>query len=265
MAEYRWPKTLPMRDGTGGKDTLWFRLTVYEMSSQNLNARNNGGIIAKSTGETFYFLSPMQFQENISHDWAPYDSIASSIADKAKTFGRVAGEVQGIVDTVSDSNLDSISISSQSNLKDSLKNASVSQVKMDTPLAYEGSTRREITLMFLLSALPYNGADIYEDVVKPVQLLKEYSSADFEEGDILNIKFPYIFSIDTVDGNGKAIKLLNYSYAALRSVQPTYEGPFINGSPMKCELTLTFMDIEPLYRKSFQYASGAGRVTTSTA
>ena len=45
---------------------------------------------------------------------------------------------------------------------------------------------------------------------------------------------------------------LEADYTALTAVQPTYMAPYDeNGIPMRCELTLTFKELPPVYSDSF--------------
>ena len=63
---------------------------------------------------------------------------------------------------------------------------------------------------------------------------------------------PDIFRVDTETGSGQKVPLINIRNAALTSVQPSFQGPFIEGIPSKCELTLEFKDMEPMSKETFR-------------
>jgi hypothetical protein len=123
----------------------------------------------------------------------------------------------------------------------------VSKIKPDTPLIYRGSSRRELPITFELA----DQGDPVKDVWDPVQRLREYSSPE-HSGDQFNIEFPYVFFLQTVTGNGLPIPLLTMRRAVLRSVQPSFEGPYRGGYPSRCELTVTFVDMEHVYKDTFK-------------
>ncbi len=125
--------------------------------------------------------------------------------------------------------------------------------KSDAPLVYKDSSRREYSFTFIFADQGNPGYD----VMAPVNYLRQFSCANFK--DKLQIEFPYIFSVDTISGNGAIIPVVNIKYAALRSVQPTFGGPYRGGIPSRCDCQVTFMDIEPLYKTTWE--TGSSKVT----
>jgi hypothetical protein len=49
-------------------------------------------------------------------------------------------------------------------------------------------------------------------------------------------------------GSSGPNRIISLRAAALQSVQPTYQLPYIDGYPSKCDLTLNFIDVNPLNR-----------------
>jgi hypothetical protein len=62
------------------------------------------------------------------------------------------------------------------------------------------------------------------------------------------VELPYVFQVRTKTGVDGYKDIVNMRCAAISSIQPTYFHPYVNGYPCKCELTITFIDIEPISR-----------------
>lgn len=117
-------------------------------------------------------------------------------------------------------------------------NLSLNTFRIDTNLIYQDSNRHEVTFMVYLATYD----DPQNQVLYPVQKLMKYSCPNIVE-DNLKIGLPHVFKVKL----GSIMKIDN---AALIGVQPAYQGPYIQGIPSYCELSLTFKDIEPLDKKS---------------
>jgi len=76
----------------------------------------------------------------------------------------------------------------------------------------------------------------------------KYSSP--ESTSSIGINLPYIFDISTSPAS-----FIKSSYTALTAVQPTYKGPYIDGYPSMCDLSLSFTDLSPLFRKTIETGS----------
>lgn len=247
--EYVFPKFLQ-----GRQDTLW--LEMYEMKMDSQNSWGRSSINAKRTDNSWKFLAPNEIAENVSHTWGEYESMASRLAEKGislmkgmENIESIAGAAKGAVMNVAGSG--KVSMSTVTNMVANAASTNVIAAKIDSAYTYQDSNRREFSLTIemheTVSDHPY---EMYECVQK----LKEASCA--EHIGMLQVGFPRIFRIVT-----HPIKIININHAALTGVQPNWKSPYHNGYPCGCELTLTFVDIEPLYRESF---SQGGIIKTGT-
>lgn len=209
---------------------LWIyihpRKLSYESILKNYQNRNIVNAKEDTNLEKFYFLAPQELQDNITHEWEPLENIMSKISSKVAAAR------------------ESLAMGKERH-------------KVDTPLVYNDSNRREVT--FVVNLGMYN--DPYKDVMKPIELLREYSSPSLYGTTIweTKIKMPNVFKVVTTLGNGTVVPLINMRHAALTAVQPSYKGPYIYGYPSQCELTLTFKDMEPLSKRTFEKISINGR------
>lgn len=250
MAINRWPRIFPMsgENQGGGKDTLWLQLTVKELLAQTMDVRTDGGLTVGNTVETMQFLLPMSYIENIDHNWEDLDTIASKISEKYRSLVQAGREVTGIT-------------GSRGKYGNFLRTESDTAIRPDSPTVFKSSQKRSLPLTFHLA----DQGDTERDVFEPVNLLMYYSSSGMgNEGEsYFKIDYPYVFELKTVTGDNQEISLINYQHAALTNIQPTFEGPYRNGYPTKCELTLTFQDLQPLFKKTFDRNSS--RVSVSIA
>lgn len=172
--------------------------------------------------EKMYFLAPQEIQDSITHEWQPLENIVSKIANV------VSGARQSA-------------------------SLGTSIHKVETPLVYNGTDRRKISLMFNFGVY----SDPYLDVVRPVELLRKYSAPSYTGEKIYTteIEVPAVFKLLTKTGAGTVIPIINMRHAVLTAVQPTFSGPYLQGYPSKCELTLEFQDMEPLTKNTFERVS----------
>lgn len=210
----------------GTENYLWIylhpRKLKYTSYVENWSSRNR--IEVQEAGmEKMYFLAPQEIQDSISHEWQPLENIVSKIAN------------------VISSAKQSISLGTSIH-------------KVETPLAYNGTDRRKISIMVNFGVY----RDAYWDVIRPVELLRKYSAPSYAGEQIYSteVEVPAVFKLLTKTGAGTVIPIINMRHAVLTAVQPTFSGPYIQGYPSKCELTLEFMDMEPLTKNTFE------RVTT---
>jgi len=123
----------------------------------------------------------------------------------------------------------------------------IPKIKIDTPLYYTNSDRRQIVFDFVL--FHEDIRDDPEDVlIKPIQQLMKYSSPHLVSD--LNIQFPYMWDIRTIPR-----EFIKYTTCALIGVQPTWNSPYIDHVPSSVNLQLTFMDMSPLYRDTIEHGS----------
>ena len=212
------------------------------------NNSNTGGLILGDLGDTWKFLAPQQIMESINNSWEPWESISSRLAGKGKEFKDMTNEAASIWKALK-SQKKGLDIG---NAFKGLSSVSKSNIKVDTPLVYENSERREYTLQFNLTAKDQSDS---MDMMSSVVSLKSHSlprRTDDSYG--LGIELPYIFrvtseSLDMPFPSGMSMIFLEV--AALTSVQPTYMAPYDNyGNPMRIELTCTFKELPPLYKDS---------------
>jgi hypothetical protein len=86
-------------------------------------------------------------------------------------------------------------------------------------------------------------------VAMPVKLLMSMSSPSYSnDNDKANadIILPYLFELHTEPGD-----LIDCDLAVLKTVNPTWKGPWIDGQPSRCELRLSFTEYRPLESKVF--------------
>lgn len=208
----------------GSDNFLWISLIPKKLSYTGVfsgihnTGNQNVGIFAERDGERMMFLAPNELMDNASHTWEPIENIISSFQEK------LAGAKR------------SLQMGKQ-------------QHKVDTPLLYNNSDRRQFELLLYLSVYTDPVKDLYE----PINTLMRYSAPDLAGRSTYTteVGHPHIFKLDTVLGTSRIIPLINIRYAALTAVQPSYQGPYQNGYPSYCELTLTFNDMEPMMKETF--------------
>ena len=237
---------------SGFKDALWIIMKPLKLESQNTTGR--GGSIKidrteKGKGPTFKFLAPDNIAETVAHEWGNYDSMQSRLMEKYKSAMKLGEDVRaikniGVKKIISDISKGDTTGEKISSVIGNLNvGTNVVKAKVDTPLAYVTSNRRQWDLTFNMAAW----SDPYKEIVKPVKELMKYSSPAQGKGQIA-FEFPWIFKLSSEPGG-----LILADHAALTSVQPTWKAPYRNGFPTSCELLLVFMDLSPLFRNTIQY------------
>lgn len=262
--------------GRDDKDHVWIKLSARPIEKQAAWARSDKGPLQAGARKfEFNFLAPNEIQEIVSHEWAPYESVAAKIAEKAAWLGKAGMEWKNLQSEVTkyinslDKNKARLpqalsQVRNQSNWDTIHKfavagsKANIFQQRIDTALVYKNSERRKYDFVFHLADV---GSDsLYNEVVYPVKLLQFLSSPakDEDEGNksLASIKAPFFFEIETTP-----IPYIKVNYAACTLVQPTWKGPYIYGVPSSCELHLSFVEIEPLWDSMF---IDDKRITNST-
>lgn len=220
----RYPR---MFHGQNSPDTLWveFQFMEIQYQSAQLN-RTSGGIQTKSVGETVQFLLQKDFSYTQNHEWTAFDTVEGKIVDtvaKAQTAGTSVVSPRGIGH------------------------------RADFPVVFTNSPRREYSFEIELGSQGDNRLDVWE----PVNLLQEYSSA--QNQGLTQFQYPYAVKCKTKTGQGAEVPIVNLKYGAITSVQPSFSAPYVKGYPTTCKLTVTVMDLLPLFRSS--YSEGMGKVT----
>jgi hypothetical protein len=179
--------------------------------------------------------------ENVGHKWDDYENIATRMGDLYKNVGKSVEQFKGVSDALASNGTQGIN--------SILKNTNIvgeSRKKIDSPLVYSDSDRREYTLVFQFA----DQGDVYKDVMQVPSELKSFSSPTIiEENGMVsatNINFPYIFSVET-----EPVPFIKMDYAVITALQPQYYSPYRDGMPTKCDMSITFRDMKPTYSSSF--------------
>ena len=223
--------------------------------------------------------------ETINHSWEAYDSVASTIAGFYAKFGiSLPEQARGLSPAFRQENFTKgigaaaailtnelgRLISSPETFKTPMNDlvnwgrsaaigGYVANYRVDTPLQYKGSERRQFDLVFNL--MNTDAGKNHENLVLPVKLLEMLSTPSYnymggtaDQNFNADIILPYLFSLRTAPGD-----LLTVDLAVLKSVQPTWKGPWIDGYPSRCELRLTFTEYRPLEQGVF-YGDKQGKI-----
>jgi hypothetical protein len=209
----------------------------------------------------FAFLSPLALTEGTIHNWAEYDSIASRIAQKARTAAKLGAEWNGLMKTFRSTTPEDSAKNVLANKQttngalistwvrsayEQIAPHSIPKLKVDTPLYYESSDRRNLTFEVILIAEDHPKSDL----IDPVKDLMKWAAPNLRGRGGITIDFPYMFEVYT-----QPKKFIKYTTLALTAVQPTWNAPYIGGYPSSCNLQLTFKDLSPLYRSAIEYGS----------
>lgn len=237
------------------KGPLWITLQARQLDYQTTLARGKrtGQGVSETIAASFKFLAPVEFPEVLEHQWEQYESLASRALQFGVTVGKAYEAAQGVrkaykglenqVKNIMTGEGERIDITqSLGQLVSDAGGAPVFQHRIDTPLVYKGTDRRKLTFVFNF----IDEGDPKQDVIYPIRLLQRLSCPE-PAGDLLAIKLPYVFKIDSEPSHG----FLRVENAALTTVSPTYYGPYIDGYPMRASIELTFVDLAPLYRETF--------------
>ena len=249
--------------GKQTKGSVWISMKPKKILDQYSKAQ--GTVSAIDLNEDFRFLAPLSLNENIVHHWEAYESVASRLAQKARSLVKLGAEGAAMTNIFENSanlgdNLKNLfakkgaqvgtSIESfVSNVYSAVPGSRIPKIKVDTPLYYTNSDRRQIVFEFVLYHEGKNNDPHPENfLVKPIQKLMKYSSPNLL-GDI-NIEFPFMWEIKTIPN-----EFIKYSTCALVGVQPTWNSPYIQHVPSSVNLQLTFLDMSPLYRDTIEKGS----------
>ena len=264
---------------------IWYRIRGVPVAKQrNVRLGLPSFQVKNGAPEYFFkFLGPLELAETLSHDWAPYESLAASIQtlygqtgigalEQLKAWGRGMGLPETAVQGISSEgsfdafkntyrNFQASPLNELARMVDSsIKNEEVVPWRVDTPLIYKNTERRTFELVFNLISLEGNN---YHDIVEPVRLLQALSSPAKVDGDQPSynpkVVSPYVFEIittpvQTAGTNKNSYPLLIIPYAVLKNINPVFKGPWMAGAPTRCELRLSFQELEPVYDTTFKNA-----------
>jgi len=238
---------------------VWIKMKPKKILDQFSKAQ--GDIATEELSEEFVFLAPLSLNENIVHHWEAYESIASRLAQKVRSAVKLGAEVSaqlGIFGKSADiaDEFKNIFQNKGSSTGTAIENtvfktynavqgSRIPKIKIDTPLYYTNSDRRQIVFEFQLFHENIQGLAPEDVLIEPIQRLMKYSSPDLKGN--INIEFPFMWEIETLPN-----PFIKYSTCALIGVQPTWNSPYVNHVPSSCNLQLTFQDMSPLYRKTIE-------------
>ena len=241
---------------SNNENFVWVIIEAYTLESQKTYAREENSIIRGSEMlDSFRFLLPEEWQENITHEWGETESMAGRLAQSIMKKEGLKEDIGGVIQ------------SAKSTLKSGKGGQSIQQIlsaagkglsrdtlahKIDNSYVYQNSPRRSYTFEFNLAV----ERDAKKDVFDPIKSLEALSCPEIQ-GDFVGIKFPSIFKVYTKPNN-----LIYIENAALTGVQPTFSGPYIGGYPSTCTVSLTFNDLSPMY-KSTVSGETTGKVSVS--
>lgn len=247
--------TIVYKNPVGGfysnfNNLTWIHLLGKKLKSQTSTVK--GGRIQVDDTQPVYdfsFIAPEEMMETISHDWTEYESWVNRLGGLLQTGTKLKADLRGIgtnIQQLVDKGVQSWEESDTSTLTNYLKNVSpetgIPQTRIDSPLVYSGSQRREWNFTVHLAAFK----NPVKEIALPVFWLMKLSCPQKHEGSVY-IEAPYVFKFKTYDNYANNNNLIYSNWCALKAVQPTWSGPYIRGYPLKCDLTLTLVEIEPLY------------------
>lgn len=245
-----WSKGAGEKSSTG---TVWISMKPKKIVDQFSKGAGTIGIVELNT--EFLFLAPLNLNENIVHHWEAYESVASRLAQKARSAVKLGSEGTALFNAATNAISDSKSrrIFERSGLKEGaaiedvatkayniVPSSRIPNIKVDTPLYYTNSDRRQIVFEFQLFNENIPGVNPMDILIKPIQELMKFSSPDLKSN--IQIEFPFMWEIKT-----RPIEFIKYTTCALIGVQPTWNSPYINHIPSSVNLQLTFQDLSPLY------------------
>lgn len=224
------------------EDAVWVILKPSKLKRISTEGRG-GRYHLGDAGSTFKLLAPENFLEVHNHQWEVYESFHSKILELirrahtgvdmwSKVLNQSIGELSKFKGRVPDSFL-----KRAENAIINATNTDVPKYKVDTPLAWTGTSRREITLEFHLAT-----SDGGHDILQAIRLMQKYSAIQTTTDNELDIEFPYIWELST-EPEG----MLYYRRAAMTSLQVEMKTPYINGKAQIIILSLSLIDMDPLY------------------
>jgi len=250
------------RENPKKNGSVWIHMKPRKIIDQF--SKGAGTISTTELNTEFVFLAPLNLNENIVHQWEAYESVASRLAQKIRSGVKLGAEVaamSNVFGNAADLADSAKNIFSKNSLSEGAAvetfvnkaykvapNSRVPNIKVDTPLYYTNSDRRQIVFEFVLFQENIQGTSDESILIKPIQELMKFSSPDLKSD--INIDFPYMWDIRT-----RPKEFIKYTTCALVGVQPTWNSPYINGYPSSVNLQLTFMDLSPLYAGTIEAGS----------
>lgn len=235
---------------------LWITMTPMEVEyATTYDTTGGSGLSIKETKTDFAvrLLAPSNILETVSHSWDIWESIASRMAGWGMKFEKMLEEGKGAFKTIERiyNNKDSIGWKNIApEILSAVGHTKVPAQRLDAPLIYTASERREFTMDFQLVPV---GMEAFE-MMDIIQVLQGFS-APGKTGTI-SISLPHVWKVQaeifTQSGDATPVFLPLYiEQAAITSIQPSYHGPYIDGNPQWITLTITFKELTPIFNSQF--------------
>lgn len=249
--------TYPPKDSLLGDNHLWVTLTpmVIDTTKQVADARwIDIPATPSSVCGGIKMLMPDQFAINLSHQWKEYESMAARLAEILSKYYSGVNNIEGIFRGAVNAKSGWAGVS-----KALGQNTSVIYTRVDSPLVYKTSTPIEYNLQFEFIANNSNDASTLIDMVKALMELscpQEPTRETGIAGSLSNVKVvpPHLFKVT-------AGQMLNMKLGAITNIQPTFGGPYRDGTSFKVGLSISIVDVSPLFARSI---TGGNRVTTGS-
>jgi hypothetical protein len=243
-ADYKNPM-VPNKGYTG----TWLEITSRAIDKQTANVDKDGGLILGDDGPTWEYLLPENIAETINNTWEPWETISSRLAGLKEKGMDFYNELTNAGKAIVDSSKKGVSTQIFKKFGKDLGNVVNPNFKVDTPLVYQTTNRREWNLelkLYCTSLLQVT------EMVKGVKVMKHCSMPVLKSSSVgSNIELPYAFKLLSInrdsEGGGEG-DIIKTKWCALTSFQPTYKAPFDDmGRPMIIDLSVTFKELSPLY------------------
>jgi hypothetical protein len=249
LTEYKNPRNANLVPQSAYDEIVWISMRAYQVRYQLTNVRAGLGQIDEMP-YVWKFIAPNELLETIQHTWAEYDSLAGRVAEKTGEMSKGFEEITGLAKTgalqvgklvTQGTGGKNVIQVVEGALGAIGANTSVVNYRKDSPLAYKESQRRQYDLTFNL----VEEGSPFHDIIEPVRMLQKFS-APIMRNDLQGIGIPYVFRISTEPFNWLGIE-----YAACKTIQSTFKGPYMDGMPTSCELTVTFESLSPMFNTEF--------------
>lgn len=240
--------------------TLRIKIRAWEMLKQNLQPRDIDHIRKGALLCEWNMIAPNDIQEQMHHSWEEYSSIqgrmANTLASALNATQNVNQTTKATINSakkIIDGYKDGALAGGMDPAKNAMNNLMtegqvISPYKVDSPLAYVGSLRREYSFTFQLMEF----RNIHSDVIAMIEDFRRFSCASIGEGRVTDqMEWPAIFEVYSSPS-----PFVWIPETALTDVQTTYKAPYKMGHPQWADLTLTFKDLRPLYRSSWGKTDG---------
>ena len=152
-----WAKEQESKNGS-----VWISMKPKKITDQF--SKGAGTYHTSFPSVEFKFLAPLALNENIVHHWQAYESVASRLAQKTRSFIKLTNELAAMA-SVGKNFLNNVAddITSQKGqnegstiekfatiVNNKAPNSKIPKIKIDTPLYYNTSDRRQIVFEFQL-------------------------------------------------------------------------------------------------------------------